>query len=96
MAWQKVLYLKTYGGVSRAQFILTQPSEMELLAKTVNSLSLMAVFTETFFFDVWLGSDGASAISKGAPQRLSVSIFWRQLLFKVVIGTIKVTNKIIY
>ena len=69
---------------------------MELLAKTVNSLSLMAVFTETFFFDVWLGSDGASAISKGAPQIISVSILLRQLLFKLIIGTIKVTNKIIY
>ena len=56
LVWQNVLYLITSWGVSRAQPNRTQPSGMELLAKTVNSLRPMTAFTETFFFDVWLGS----------------------------------------
>ena len=67
LVWQKVLYLITSWGVSRTQPSRTQPSGMELLAKTVNSLRPMAVFIEIFFFDVWLGSEWASAICKGAP-----------------------------
>ena len=45
----------TSEGVFRAQLSQTQPSGMELLAKTVNSLKPMVVFTETFFFHIWLG-----------------------------------------
>ena len=37
------------------------------ICENSQSLRPMAVFTETFFFDVWLGSDWASSISKGAP-----------------------------
>ena len=64
---QNFFYLITSWGVSRAQPSRTQPSGMELLAKIVNSLRRIAVFTETFFFDVWLDSDWASSISRGAP-----------------------------
>ena len=57
----------TSEGVFRAQLSQTQPSGMELLAKTVNSLKPMVVFTETFFFHIWLGYEWAPALSKGAP-----------------------------
>ena len=64
---KKNIILHSIQGVLGAQPSQAQPSGIEVLAKTVNSVRPTAVFAEIFVFDVWLGSQCASGICKVAP-----------------------------
>ena len=53
-----------------------QTSEMKRIAKIVNGLKPLAVFTKHSFLDVWQGVEYASEkLLAGIPQNLSTKIF---------------------